>query len=221
MARKAFRQSSLFSDCPPEKISCTSLHFTKGSRVPGSLMGEAAVGMVVQGCVQVYSSGTADARVNLSTLRPGDCFGISTIFIAEELTTLLVCDRQTTVAYLTRQTFMSLLQEYPQMFVRYACICNQKITYLTRKIELLTAPSCRARLAGYLWEHKDSTGQVLLERSKEQLAHMLGVSRASLFRELQFLTSAGILAVENRKICILQPKALQAILEEARADRCF
>ena len=63
--------------------------------------------------------------------------------------------------------------------MRYAALCNRKLQFLLRRIELLTMQSCRGRLIAHLLEQQDEKGVVRLAGSREDLARRLGVSRAA------------------------------------------
>ena len=200
--RAALARNPLFAGVPPDDTDCLVASFTKGTRVMNSCQGEQAIGVVVQGYIEVYSLCADGTSINLNTHKSGDCFGIATIFTEEDLTTVLITRERTTVAYITRSSFMRLLGEYPDLFMRYGRLCNQKISFLTQKIEFLTMPSCRARLATYLVRNKDTDNHVNLDMSKEQLARVIGVGRSSLFREMGRMRQEGLIAVEGRTIAL-------------------
>lgn len=206
--RSAFGRNPLFTGIRPEETCCEVVHFQRDDRVMNSFGGEQAIGVVVQGSVEVYSLCADGTSINLNTHKTGDCFGIATIFTEEDLTTVLIARGRTTVAYVTRGKFMELLAVYPDLFVRYGCLCNEKITFLTSKIEFLTMPSCRARLAAYLMRNQDEKGRVKLDISKEQLARVIGVSRSSLFREIGRMRDEGLIETEGRTITLTDPNRL-------------
>lgn len=212
----AFGRSELFACCDPGKLALSLRRFSKNSAVPNAPGNEPAVGLVVRGRVQVYSVCVDGTAVNLSTLRPGDSFGISNIFSEDELSTILVSDRDTAVAYIPQDSFYSLLEQHPQMLRRYLALCNRKIHYLTKKIEFLTTPSCKARLISYLLKNRREN-LVRLDCSKEQLAQMLGVSRASLFRELKGLCDDALIRVEGRRIELLELPDLERTVQNIHA----
>lgn len=207
----ALSKSPLFTGLPVDPALFRTREFAKNQLLPAELDGEAALALIVAGRVQVYSGTGADA-VQLSTLGPGECLGVSTIFSGRELTTVPRCDQRTTAAFLTRGSFLGLLQAHPELFLRYATLCNEKISYLTARIAFLTMPSCRSRLVRYLLQNEDDAHIVRLPTSKERFAKALGTSRASLFRELALLTEQGLVLVEGRCIHILREDLLDAIL---------
>lgn len=212
--KHALAQSELFSVCNSDKIIYRLQSFEKGMQLPVSAEEDAAVGLVVRGQVLVYSLGFDGTAVALSTLRAGESFGISNIFTGEDLSTVLVSGTKTVIAYIPKPCFFELLEQTPGMMIRYATVCNRKLRYLTEKIEFLTIPSCRARLAFYLLQNR-AENVVTLDSSKEQLAKALGVSRASLFRELRHLSDAGYLTVSKDTITIQEPASLGQLLEHA------
>ena len=71
--------------------------------------------------------------------------------------------------------------------MRYAALCNRKLQFLLRRIELLTMQSCRGRLIAHLLERQDEKGVVRLAGSREDLARRLGVSRAAVWKAIEAL----------------------------------
>ncbi|WRS28317.1 Crp/Fnr family transcriptional regulator [Oscillospiraceae bacterium MB08-C2-2] len=211
---QAFEKSQLFCHCVPEQTRFFLRDFAKGSEISGAPEGDPAVGLVITGRVQVYSISADGTSVNLSTLNPGESFGISTIFTEAGLTTRLYGDKKATIAYFPRTEFLRLLEENSQMLLGYAYLCNQKISYLTQKIQFLTMPSCRRRLVVYLLKNQTPQGEVFLDISKERLAKVIGVSRASLFRELRRLSDAGLISAEGKSIQLLALASLEQIVQE-------
>ena len=55
-------------------------------------------------------------------------------------------------------------------------------------------------------------GEVCREESREELASVLGISRASLFRELALLQNRELISQEHGRIRILDRKELEDIL---------
>ena len=96
--------------------------------------------------------------------------------------------------------------------LRYAKLCNEKLQFLLRRIELLTMQSCRGRVIAHLLASQDLNGRVMLTGSREDLARQLGVSRAALFRELAALQSTGALRAEGNLLTVLDAPKLEKLL---------
>ena len=91
-------------------------------------------------------------------------------------------------------------------------LLNNKITFLTTRVAILTAQSSRAKLAHYLISRCDSQNSVLLSCSKVQLAKSLDMSRAALFREFALLTKEGVISAEKDNVKILDAEKLSRFI---------
>ena len=71
------------------------------------------------------------------------------------------------------------------------------------------------RLASFIWHRATFHGikdTIELDMSREDLAGMFGTARETLSRNLSHLVSLGYIAVDNRKITILDRKGLEALI---------
>ena len=94
-------------------------------------------------------------------------------------------------------------------YIRYL---TERICFLNRKITAFTAGSAEARLAVYLSGLPiDSENTLTLPCSLSELADMLNMGRASLYRSLDSMTESGILLRNGKKITLLKPDALHNI----------
>ena len=202
----ALEQSDLFAGFSVNAGSFELLRLEKGEIVPCVHGGETALALVISGLVQVYDS--PGGGVILSILKPGDCLGVSNVFSGMQLSTMPVCARRTVVGMLSRRNFFEMLRADPGLYEKYAIICNQKISYLTERLALLTTPSCRERIESYFLRNSDDDNTVRLSCSKEVFAGILGVSRANLYRELSLMKQEGVIAVSGREIHLLLPEKL-------------
>ncbi len=192
----------------PDQINTRT--FRKGQMVSDKPEGVSSVGLVVSGRIEVFSVALDGREVQLNSLTTGDCFGVSNLLTDEELETVLQCREETSILYVSKSVLLSCMEQDAQLALRYATLCNQKIQFLLRRIELLTIQSCRARLVVYLLEQQDEKGIVHLVGSRDDLARQLGISRAALFRELSTLQSMNALTVTKTSIVIED----QLLLEE-------
>lgn len=188
--------------------------FRKGQIVSDRQTGQEILGLIAKGSLDVYSIAMDGREIILSQLKPGDCFGIINLFTDTELPTVLRCRKDTTILTIPKKKLLAIMESDRDLTLRYACICNQKMQFLINKIEFLTMQSGRNKLIQYLLMAKEQAGVIFTECSKEALASMLGISRASLFRELASLQEQSLIRQEPGGIRILDRKALEAILYE-------
>ena len=176
---------------------------------PGSVP---SVGLILSGRVEVYSVALDGKDVQLSTLPAGECFGVCNLLAGAELETVLRCGEETEVLYIPKPVLLACMERDAGLSLRYAELCNQKLQFLLRRIELLTMQSCRGRLIAHLLEQQDEKGVVRLAGSREDLARRLGVSRAALFRELSALQSMGTVSVDGNSITVEDRPLLEELL---------
>ena len=124
--------------------------------------------------------------------------------------TVLRCGEETEVLYIPKTVLLSCMEQGAGLAMRYAALCNRKIQFLLRRIELLTMQSCRGRLIAHLLEQQDEV--VKITGSREDLARRLGVSRAALFRELSALQSMGTVSVDGNSITVEDRPLLEELL---------
>lgn len=205
--KAAVAASPLFSGCEFDEDALTVQSFKRGDAVADTRDGEPVIGIIAKGRIGVFGISPGESEISLSSLGPGEAFGISNLFTENELETRLCCRAPTDIVFVPKQAFLQMLGTSPVLAERYMTLLNGKIRFLIRRIALLTAHSGRAKLADYLLTNADSTNTVRLGCSKEQLAKILGMSRAALFRELAALSSAGLIAVDRSRITLLDRDA--------------
>ena len=166
--------------------------------------GVPSVGLILSGRVEVYSVALDGKDVQLSTLPAGECFGVCNLLAGAE--------QETEVLYIPKPVLLACMERDAGLSLRYAELCNQKLQFLLRRIELLTMQSCRGRVIAHLLAGQDRNGCVKPTGSREDLARQLGVSRAALFRELAALQSMGVLRSEGNLLTVLDTPALEKLL---------
>lgn len=195
---------------PLERV--TSKRFHAGQIISDRPGGVSSVGMIVSGQVEVYSVALDGKDVQLNTLTAGECFGVCNLLAGTELETVLRCGEDTEVLYIPKPALLACMERDAGLAMRYAVLCNRKLQFLLRRIELLTMQSCRGRLIAHLLERQDEKGMVRITGSREDLARRLGVSRAALFRELSALQSMGAVEVGGNSIRIENRPFLEELL---------
>ena len=162
--------------------------------------------------MDVYSIALDGREILLSQLERGDCFGVVNLLTNTEFPTVLRCRTDTTLATMPKSRFLSVMEKNSELALRYARFCNRKMQFLIRRIEFLTMQSGKKKLVQYLLEEPRRGGRFGKNVSRDELASILGISRASLFRELAGLTKQGLIALRGSEICLLKPDELEQIL---------
>lgn len=204
--------SPLLAALPLQPADVSERQFRAGQIISDRPGGVPAVGLILSGQVDAYSVALDGKDVQLSSLTAGECFGVCNLLADAELETVLRCAKDSDVLYISKPILLRQMQQDSAFALRYAALCNKKIQFLIRRIELLTMQSCRGRIIAYLLEKQNVNGLVQLTGSREDLARQLGVSRAALFRELSALQSRSAIHTEGNTIQLLDASLLEDLL---------
>lgn len=216
MSHKAGNEALLSSvfpfSCLPEGVKAAERRCRAGQIISDCPDGIPSVGVILSGRVDVYSVAIDGRDVQLSSLKAGECFGICNLLVPAEMQTVLRCAEDAVISYIPKQSLLAAMEKDTSLALRYAEMCNRKIQFLIRRIELLTMQSCRGKVIAWLLAQKDEEGHVSVNGSREDLARMLGISRAALFRELSSLQSQGLLALWGSGFQVLDQERLENLL---------
>lgn len=90
-------------------------------------------------------------------------------------------------------------------------ILAERARHMNARAELLGRRGLRERLALFLLRNADAAGAVPLSMKRQALADHLGVSRASMTRELGRMADEGLIAIRGRSFDVLDADALGAL----------
>ncbi len=194
--------------------SLVRMSYPKG-KVVGDTDGSASLAVFVEeGELDVFSVALDGTRILVSTLGKAEVFGISNLFEEQDLRTILQCRTSCVLLSLPKEALRTAILKSPLAMVEYAKICNRKIQFLITRIEQLSLTSARLKVAEHLLSHT-SLGQPELSLvSKESLTLPLGISRASLFRELSSLEKLGAVDSDGAIVRVTNRKILESILQK-------
>ncbi len=163
-----------------------------------------ALAILLEGTALVHKFGVDGHRVLMSRLSPGGTFGMASLFAGDApYPTEVRAETACIVLYLQKAWLEAAFAKEPQLARNYIALLSGRIHFLNRRIETLTGDDVRARLLrllGSLSTGDDSA--FTLPYSLTQLAEMLGVGRATLYRAMDALESEGILQRDGRRITV-------------------
>ena len=173
---------------------------------------------IVNGQVEVYSMALDGYEVYLSTLHEGDCFGFSTLLVAFDMQTVLIMACETTLISVDKKSMESHLQNNPTLASRFLAICNTKLQFLLSRITQLTLPTARQKVGYFLLQYTEGSLSSTVFSSWEKLASYLGVSRATLFRELAFYRDKHLLTGDLHSLQIGDKKQILQIVQSTKKE---
>ncbi len=159
---------------------------------------------IISGEIEVYSELIDGSDIYVSTLSNNDCFGLSNLFTNKEIKTKLICSKNAEIIIFSKDTLIQMLQKDFGLLEQLITYYNIKIDFLLSRLSELCIQSARKKLAQYIL--KNSYRKMM---NIDKLALYLGISRASLFRELSYLKSNNYIQISKKNIIILDLDGLK------------
>lgn len=215
-SERALLQSTfLFRDCDmkeaEEELKRSSAYIRLFARKevifsPGEFRRE--LGILLSGKVRV----TKGDDLVVSELLPGSLFGAAALFNEEEAyVSTLTARAETKILFLPQETVSELIDHDRKVRENYIRYLSQRIRFLSDKVDALSSGSGLKKLSDFLLKNVDETGLVTLTYSMTELAARLDTSRASLYRDMDQLETAGIIHREGKLIRIMDREGLAAV----------
>jgi CRP/FNR family cyclic AMP-dependent transcriptional regulator len=114
-----------------------------------------------------------------------------------------------------------LVREHPEVALRMMRVLSERLRFVANRLEDISVKEVPARLANLVLQLVESEGVMTPEGPRidasythEQLATMIGASRARVTEALTRLKEAGALEVEHRHICVKDVEALKRAAEQ-------
>ncbi len=186
-------------------------HFAPGEVLLAPGLHDPALFFLLEGTARVLRRRADGKYVPLSLLKPGNVFGMATLFQASvpfpnEIRAASEC----TALFLPRERVEQMIAQDALFARNYIALLSERILFLSRRIDTFTAEDPSQRLLAMLEEfHLQQGGEegtFILPCTFTQLASLLNISRASLYRAIERLEKNGRLLRENRRFRLCQPK---------------
>ena len=214
--RELIGASVLFGGLPEEQLDAivkiaVEKKFGKGETI--FFEGDPGNGfyMVAEGKVKIFKMSFAGKEQILHIFGPGEPFGEVPVFHGQPFPASAETLGKSTLIFFPREKFIALVHENPSLALNMLAVLSMRLRRFVTQIENLSLKEVPARIAGYLLyllEEQKSEDSVELEISKGQLASLLGTIPETLSRIFAKMSDEGLIAVDGKKIRILDRKAL-------------
>ena len=174
--------------------------------------------ILLSGHIRIQKDTLSGRQILIADIeRPGDMFGEIYLFIARRAYDMYAeAVRDTEVLELSNELFTleqgqsgHLSALLRQNLLR---IFAGKAYFMNNRLKVLASGSLRGKITRYLFQLGAEQGEIELPVGREELAALLAATRPSLSRELSAMQADGILAVQGKKIRILDIPAFEAWL---------
>lgn len=207
----------LFATTPKETLRGMLSH--EGARQQSARSGE-RIGEENRHALGILLSGTAEIRsadseriVILRHLRAGEIFDAASLFLKDAPpVSHVVAVTACSVLFLDTALVRELMTRSPAFLDAYLALLAGRVQFLNQKIRCFTAGKVGRRLACLLAAECEGNEEITV--SLTALADTLDVGRASLYRALDELESAGLVRHDGRKLSVVCHERLDEYIKE-------
>lgn len=203
------------SDIPAmlECLRAREQTFSKGQTIYDAGDYVTAMGMVLEGSVQILRDDFWGHSSILSTLQPGHMFAETYACVPNQpLMVRVVAAQSTTILFLETPRMLRVCSNscgfHQRLVENLLMISARKNLELSKKIACTTAKTIRGRLLTYLSQQaaQHQSPSFSIPFNRQQLADYLNVERSALSNELGKMQRDGLLQVDG-KFFVLMPDA--------------
>jgi CRP-like cAMP-binding protein len=172
---------------------------------------------VLAGSVAVTVESEAGKELILNTFGPGDFFGEIALLDGKGRTATAIARESSELLFLARRTFLPFIEERPQLAVRMIALLCERLRRTTQLVEDSAFLNVAARLAKQLLAlaeppESGATEAALVKVSQAELAHMLGVSREAVSKQLSLWREAKVIDLSRGRIVIARRDYLETFV---------
>lgn len=173
-----------------------------------------AVTVILSGAVSVTKQ-NGKKELLMRVVGSGGILGVTSAFTeSRESLSHIRAIKETEAIFVSRENMQRLVSESKGFAESYIRLLTAKIQFLNGRIKAYTSHSAESRLALHLLSLDETqSGRVMTGLSKTDLADMLDIGRASLYRALDSLTEKGIIKYEKNEFTVLNRASLIAAAE--------
>ncbi|MDO4565222.1 MAG: Crp/Fnr family transcriptional regulator [Clostridia bacterium] len=182
------------------------LEFNAGERLHGGGVEYRGLGVLLLGTADVMRRSFQGAMF-MSRLKKGDLFGAATILAEEgDFAPEIICKSRCRVLFIPEQSWLDWLHGDEALMRNYLRYLNGRLRFLNMRLNALSQNTIENRVLTFL--ASASVNGAYAVGSFTELAMMLCIGRASLYRALDTLEGQGKLRREGGTIEIIKEKVI-------------
>lgn len=174
-----------------------------------------ALGIILDGLVEVQKVYASGKTVTLTQFKEGNIFGEAIMFSKESrYPSTIMAAADTTIMSVGRADIIKLCSTNPQILERFIGILSDRILMLNRKVRELSYETLRHKICSILVEQygKQKSLKVRMPFSRKSMAEFLGVQRPSLSREFINMRDEGLIDFDRDTVEIKNLELLEEYL---------
>jgi len=183
--------------------------------------GEKPHGLIslTSGKVKLFKEGVGGREQILSMIRPQGFIGYRAVFSDNKYNVSALAIEDSTICIIEKDCIIRLIKRNPDLALKFIRIFADELGFSNNRTVSLTQKHIRGRLAESLLVLKDTYGfetdgrTIGVSLSREDIANLSNMTTSNAIRTLSNLASEDVIALEGRKIMILDCNRLERISE--------
>jgi CRP/FNR family cyclic AMP-dependent transcriptional regulator len=162
--------------------------------------------VILSGSVKVFVSGEDGREAVLNHQEAGDYFGDLALIDKQPRVASVMTTEPSKFMIISREDFLACLSKNPEIAVNLIKPMTSRIRMLAKNVSSLALLDVYGRVARILLEQAVQQGDVLVtvKLTQQEIADMVGASRAMVSRILKDLKEGGYISIEKKRITIHQ-----------------
>ena len=214
------RGSSHFAELNEDELQVLSSHkscvpYKKGQTLFYEGTRPMGIFCINKGKVKVFKMGSNGREQILFIAQPGDFLGYRSMLSEEFYGASATVIEPAAICFIPKADFLSILQSNPMFFRKLMKAVCHELGVMEEKLAQIAQKSVRERLASTILMLKETYGLegegsdvIDIALSREDLANIVGTATETVIRLLSEFKSDGMIALEGKKIKVLDVSAL-------------
>lgn len=163
--------------------------------------------VILSGSVKVFISGDDGREAILNHQSAGDYFGDLALIDRQPRVASVMTTEASRFMIISREDFMVCLSKNPEIAINLIKPMTSRMRVLARNVSSLALLDVYGRVARVLLQQAEeqNNGEMLTEKmTQQEIADMVGASRAMVSRILKDLKAGGYISVDKKRITIHQ-----------------
>jgi CRP/FNR family cyclic AMP-dependent transcriptional regulator len=160
--------------------------------------------VILKGSVKVFVSGEDGREAVLNHQQAGDYFGDLALIDKQPRVASVMTIEPSKFMIISREDFLTCLSKNPEIAINLIKPMTSRIRMLAKNVSSLALLDVYGRVARTLLDQSEERGDVLVTEklTQQEIADMVGASRAMVSRILKDLKEGGYISIEKKRITI-------------------
>ncbi len=184
--------------------------FKEGEKPPGLIS-------LATGKVKIFKEGVGGREQILRMVKSSGLLGFRALLAGAPYSASAIAIEDSTICIIEKDSFLNLVKESQELSIKIIKILSQELGFSNSRTVSLTQKHIRGRLAESLLVLKETYGYesdgktIKAYLSREDIANLSNMTTSNAIRTLSTFASENVIAIDGRKIKILDSRKLERI----------